>query len=86
MKIKILAAILTTGLVSACDQTQPIVSEFNGDSVSIVTSDFDSRQYQLETAQIEASRICGKVGRKAEYASTRRNTQSYENTNLYLCL
>jgi len=76
------------GLVAlaACVEAEPIVSDFNGDSVTIVTSDFDSKEYQLRTSKAEADRICSKVRRKAEYASTRYNPQTYENANLYLCL
>ena len=72
--------------LAACVEAEPIVSDFNGDSVTIVTSDFDSKEYQLQTSKAEADRICGKVKRRAEYASTRHNSQTYENANLYLCL
>ena len=72
--------------LSACDVTQPIVSDFNGDSVKVATSSFDTTEYQRQTASAEADRICGKAGKKAEYASTTLNQQTYQNSNLYLCL
>lgn len=83
---KIMLAMIAGIVLVGCDSTQPIVEEFNGDSVKIVTSGFDSIEYQRETAQKEADRICGKVGKKAEYASTYANSQTYQNHNLYLCL
>lgn len=73
-------------LLVACDVTEPVVSDFNGNSVKIATSSFDSVEHQRKTALVEANRICGKVGKKAEYASTSANSQTYQNTNLYLCL
>lgn len=72
--------------VTACDVSDPVVSDFNGNSVKVVTSSFDTVEYQRETAGVEANRICGKVGKKAEYASTTTNQQTYQSTNLYLCL
>lgn len=73
-------------LIAACDVTEPVVSDFNGNSVKIATSSFDTMEYQRKTAGAEASRICGKVGKKAEYASTTTNPQTYQSINLYLCL
>ncbi len=72
--------------VTACDVTEPLVSDFNGDSVKIATSSFDTVEYQRKTAGAEASRICGKVGKKAEYASTTTDQETYQSINLYLCL
>lgn len=73
--------------IGACATTEPIVSNFNGDSVTIVTSQFAQRDEALAAAQAEANRICVKGHKKrAEYASTRTNTQTYENSHLFLCL
>lgn len=77
-----IAALLTT----ACDVTEPIVSDFNGNSVKVATSALDTIEYQRQTAGAEASRICKKVGKKAEYASTTTNPNTYQSINLYLCL
>ena len=70
----------------ACDVTEPIVSDFNGDSVTVVTSGLDSVEYQRQTATNEANRICGKVGKTAEYASSRTDPDTYQAYNLFLCL
>ena len=85
--MKTLYLFITAGLLlAACDVTDPVVSDFNGNSVKIATSSFDTLEYQRETAGVEANRICAKVGKKAEYASTTTNPQTYQSTNLYLCL
>ncbi|WP_298294458.1 hypothetical protein [uncultured Litoreibacter sp.] len=83
---KCFVGLISVLAISACDVTEPIVSDFNGDSVTVVTGGLDSKEYQRETAAKEASRICGKVGKKAEYASTRSDPNTYQNYNLYLCL
>ncbi|MEJ6394379.1 hypothetical protein V8J82_14010 [Gymnodinialimonas sp. 2305UL16-5] len=73
--------------LSACVPTNPIVSDYNGASVTIVTSQFADREQAAQAAQAEATRICRTGGsQRAEYASTRANPQTYENFNLYLCL
>lgn len=72
--------------LAACD-VAPIVSEYNGDSVTIVTSSFQTTEAALPAAQAEADRICKTGGKtRAEYASTRTNPNTYENFNLFLCL
>lgn len=74
-------------IVAACAPANPIVSEFNGHSVTIVTSAFTPVEEAKAAAQAEATRICRTGGKsRAEYASTRSNSQTYENSNLYLCL
>ncbi len=62
---------------------EPIVSDFNGSSVKIV-EDFGSRN-PTEATVAEAKRICGKVGKTSEYAST-RNLPNYQTEYLFLCL
>ena len=65
----------------------PIVSEYNKASVTIVTSSLSDLAEANKAAQAEAERICRTGGAKrAEYASTRFNPTTYENSNLYLCL
>lgn len=75
-------------LLSACDiPANPIVSEFNGDSVTIVTSGFADQSSVKQKSQLEASRICAKgPNKRAEYASTRTNPDTFEQSHLYLCL
>lgn len=72
--------------LAACD-VPPIVSDYNGDSVTIVTSAFQTTEAALPAAQAEATRICQTGGKtRAEYASTRTNPNTYESFNLFLCL
>jgi hypothetical protein len=63
--------------------TQPIVSDFNGSSVKLQEA-FGGASPKAET-KLEAGRICGKVGKKAEFASY-RNLPDYNTEYLYLCL
>ena len=71
--------------LAACVAANPIVSEFNGNSVSIQTSQLSTEGTAKANGQIEADRICGKVGKRAEYAST-RVLPNYIQESLYLCL
>lgn len=78
---------LMTALAACTIPATPIVSEFNGDSVTIVTSAFADPASVRQKSQEEASRICAKgPKKKAEYASTRTNQQTYEQSHLFLCL
>ena len=61
----------------------PAVSDFNGSSVKIV-EEFGARNPSPATVA-EAQRICGKVGKGTEYAST-RNLPNYQTEYLFLCL
>ncbi len=84
---KIVAILPIVGALSGCVKANPIVSEYNGDSVTIVTSALSNVDEAKAAAQAEATRICRTGGRsRAEYASTRMNQNTYENYNLYLCL
>lgn len=72
--------------LAACVEPGPIVSDYNGASVKVVTLAITSAEPTPEAAA-EALRICKAGGkRKAEYASTRVNSQTYEAEHLYLCL
>lgn len=86
--MKKITALLALAALAACDITaSPIVSDYNGDSVTIVTSQFVSRDEALAASLEEAERICRKGHRKrAEYVSTRSNPNTYENADLFLCL
>ena len=72
--------------LSACVPATPVVSDFNGASVKLQTSQLaDADLVKVET-QAEADRICRQGGkRRAEYAST-RNLPDYVSEHLYLCL
>ncbi len=85
MKLTVPAALVLLSL-SACGNTPAIVSDFNGDSVKVVTNSMETTEYQRSVAGPEAQRICQTRGKKAEYASTRTNSQTYESEHLYLCM
>lgn len=72
--------------VAACVPAQPIVSEYNGSSVKIQTSSLAATADIKTTTQAEADRICGKTGKRAEYASTLTDPNTYVSEHLYLCL
>ena len=59
-------AILAVSLVSAC--AAPAAVDFNGNSVKIRTS--TNSESDRVGAQKEATRICGKVGKSTDHAST----------------
>jgi len=82
MKLKLMMA--GVFMLSACT-TAPVVSEFNGSSVKLQTSAFGNVKEARAATQAEANRICGKVGKRAEYAST-RSLPDYTVEHLYLCL
>jgi len=82
MRLPIL--LLPLGLIlSACVESTPLVSDYNGASVKIVTDMFTADP--AAATQAEATRICGKSGKRAEYASTRA-LPDYNYEHLYLCL
>ncbi len=67
--------------VAAC--TPPATVEFNGNSVKIRTS--SNLASDKQAALVEAQNICGKVGKRAEYAST-TYVHDLNIQHLYLCL
>lgn len=73
--------------LSACVAAAPVVTDFNGDSVKVQTDAFAPIEQQKATATAEAQRICATGSKKrAEYASTVNNSQTYTATHLFLCL
>lgn len=68
-------------LLAAC--AEPSAVEFNGDSVVMRTS--TPQLMEREEAAVEAQRICSKVGKNAEYAST-TYVHDLNYRNLFLCL
>lgn len=76
-------AILALSILSACIPANPVVSDFNGDSVKIQDSAF--AEGAKESATAEANRICAKRGMRAEYASS-RELPDYRYEHLFLCL
>lgn len=80
-------ALLATALIaSACVPANPVVSDYNGASVKIQASSLASAEEAQAKTQAEASRICAKTGKRAEYASTTTNPNTYVSEHLYLCL
>lgn len=64
----------------------PVVSDYNGASVKLQTSSWESAETTKAKTQAEATRICAKTGKRAEYASTTTNPNTYISEHLYLCL
>jgi hypothetical protein len=94
-------AILTVFILSGCDlppeRIEPIVSQFNGDSVSIQLDGMSLEMTTPETrtvvnrnADVKAQEICQRGHKKrAEYTSSRRiptGQYTYVVERLYLCL
>jgi hypothetical protein len=86
MKTKLLLPACGLLILAGCTEPEPIVSDFNGDSVKIVTSQF-AKQDEIEAkALAEADRICKTRSRKAQYVSKRSYSNEYTDERLYLCL
>ena len=66
--------------LAAC--TPPTVINYNGDSVTILSS---SAQVNHEIWS-EAQRICRDRGLNAEYAASRTSPATWESAHLFLCL
>ena len=84
MTPKVSKAFLSAGLVvvlAAC--APPAAVEFNGNSVVMRTS--TPQPAERMEAQAEAQRICSKVGKNAEYAST-TYVHDLNYRNLFLCI
>lgn len=74
-------------VVSACEEPEPIVSDFNGSSVRIQQSTvFTPADADAKDVVEEARRICARVGKEAEYASSRPGPNSVFHEHLFLCL
>lgn len=86
MHQRLLIALAVAGLVAACVPAEPIVSDYNGDSVKIQTSNMADPEQVKATSTAEAGRICAKGGKRPEYASTRALPDGYTNEHLFLCL
>lgn len=73
-------------LLVGCVPATPVVSDFNGSSVKIQTSQFADVDEAKASSQAEADRICRQGGKKrAEYASS-RTVAEYTSEHLFLCL
>lgn len=77
--------VLSAFALAACVPSQPIISDYNGDSVKIAMDNFLGGGTRNAESDAEAARICAKGGKTAEYAST-RGLDEYTLEHLYLCL
>ncbi|MCU0826605.1 MAG: hypothetical protein MUE52_04200 [Tabrizicola sp.] len=73
--------------LSACVPAgEPLVSDYNGDSVKIAMTNWAGEGVRSDITDAEALRICNKGGKRtAEYASSRM-VNDYQLEHLYLCL
>lgn len=73
-------------LIAACD-SDPIVEEFNGDSVRISTPLLADDRVAVQRADAEANRLCASRGRKADLINVRDSEDDdlFEE-RLYACI
>ena len=85
--MKAAAPLIAFALLAACVPAgEPIVSDFNGNSVKIAMDNYFGEGARSEATDAEALRICQKGGKRtAEYASVRQSAE-YQVEHLYLCL
>lgn len=76
---------IACGLALAGCAANPVISDYNGDSVKIQTSSMVAGPEVEAETLAEAKRICSKAGKQAEFAST-RSLPNYIAEHLYLCL
>ena len=79
--IKPVVIVFIGAILAAC--TPPQTVDFNGHSVKIRTS--SNLQSDKAAAFVEARNICGKVGKRAEYAST-TYVHDLNIQHLFLCI
>ncbi|MCV2867913.1 hypothetical protein OEW28_04675 [Defluviimonas sp. WL0002] len=85
MKVTI-RVVLALAVLSGCVPTTATVSDYNGASVKVQTSNLAPAKEQMAVAQKEADRICAiGTSKSAEYASTRQ-LPDYVAEHLFLCL
>ncbi|MBA3908314.1 MAG: hypothetical protein C0524_00220 [Rhodobacter sp.] len=85
MKTFVLTAFLLA-LAACVPAGEPIVSDYNGDSVKIAMYNAFGEGARSAATDAEALRICQKGGKRtAEYASVRQSAE-YQVEHLYLCL
>lgn len=72
-------------VLTACvSQSEPIVTDFNGDSVKISQTNYFGEGARSDATDAEANRICKTRNRTAEFAS-QRILPNYIYEYLYLC-
>ena len=83
MKSKFLIAIPASIIIALTGCVPPSAVGFNGHSVTVRTSTPQERDKQA--AAVEAGRICGQVGKQAQYAST-TYVHDLNIQHLFLCI
>ena len=84
--MRILLALSALALAACVPAGEPIVSDYNGDSVKIAMNNAFGEGARSAATDAEALRICQKGGKRtAEYASVRQSGE-YQVEHLYLCL
>ena len=85
--MKVAAPLFSLALLTACVPAgEPIVSDYNGDSVKIAMYNAFGEGARSAATDAEALRICQKGGRRTgEYASVQQSAE-YQVEHLYLCL
>lgn len=83
--MRVLLALSFLSLAACVAPSDPLVSDYNGASVKIAMTNFAGEGGRSAATDAEAARICGKTGKKAEYASVRQSAE-YQVEHLYLCL
>lgn len=85
--MKAAAPLIALLFIAACvPPGEPIVSDYNGDSVKITMYNAFGEGGRSAATDAEALRICQRGGKRvAEYASVRQSAE-YQVEHLYLCL
>lgn len=85
--VRSILTICAVGLsLTGCVETQPFVTDYNGESVKVTIDDPWGVSKGTDPKVVsEANRICGIKSKRAEYASSRQTAQ-YQTTHLFLCL
>lgn len=80
------ALLISALLFATASDAEPVVTAYNGYSVTIQNSSLDEAKNSPET-DAEADRICKAGGKgRAEHASSHRVLDTYVDEHLYLCL
>ena len=78
---KLVSVLFVVSVVAAC--APPATVEFNGHSVTVRTA--TPQASDREAATVEAKRVCGKVGKTAEFTST-TYVHDLNYQHLFLCI
>ena len=85
LPMRVLALLTCAVVLSACLPTRASITEFNGASDKVTVPILARQGASLIKADNEAARICKRVKKRAEFASSRL-LDNYSTERLYLCL